>query len=212
MTHWGSVFALAGMPPTAADARIIPLSKENSKQLERMGWQNMSPQEFSDTHLGILKGLARVLVSIPKSQLRYCIKESNLTLEVQERELLVEKIRSAMSWCKDKLRNAGSGKFLPGPCKALSRALKPAKRKAPPKDKDEQQVVDIKEKPTPAQIRQSFGLADKKNTTTLDISSTSSESDYDFSCAEAQQTSNSSALAAASSSSRSATGSFSDRG
>ena len=110
------------MPPKAlADARLVHAMQEHSKKLERMGWKNMDAEEFCDGFLPLLKSLARITYNLPQTTLDKVVASSKLRLTSAEEHLLATKIRDAVKYAKKKLRDAGSGKFLPLPIKALLR-------------------------------------------------------------------------------------------
>ena len=176
------------MPPkrVAEDARLIACFQDHSKGLERLGWKHNDAQEFLDAQLGLLKSLVRVSLSLPKSRLKMLINGAKLSLESQEVVLLIEKIRGALSYAMERLRNAGSGKFLPASVLSLSKcwqnsmkALRESRKEKKTKKKGSQ-ATETSQGASPKQkekknIRKLFGLSPKAKAIEV-LSSSDSES------------------------------------
>ena len=124
------------MPPKELldDAALVHCFIEHNKSIERMQWKNNDAQEFCQGCLPLLKGLSKTSPNPPKSQLRKALQAAKLSISSSEAELLIEKIRSSMKWARAKLRNSGSGAFLPAEVKTLGKLW--ARVKVPSKKKN----------------------------------------------------------------------------
>ena len=158
--------------------------QDHTKVIERLGWKNMDSQEFAQAHLSLLKGLAKTGGSLAKSALRKGIQGARFTLTAPEADLLVEKLHGTLSWCRRRLRDAGSGVYLPGEIKTIARAWgklsstsktsKKATKKDPEKaaspDPDVHEVKDI---------RSVFGLPPKGAKEVVSIPDSDDDDDDD---------------------------------
>ena len=79
----------------------------------------MDFDEFSEGYLKLLQDLARVTVRCNKKELRKGMANSHVSLTAGEMALLADKIVGTINYLKTKLRDAGSGKFLPFPATSL---------------------------------------------------------------------------------------------
>ena len=108
------------MPPKeVCDARLLQVVMEHSKSLERMSWRNMDPEEFAEGFLPFLKSLGKVSPRLRKSELLRAFLAAKLSLSAAESHLLCSKVTGSISYAKKRLRDAGSGRFLPSPVQAL---------------------------------------------------------------------------------------------
>ena len=113
------------MPPQDLQpCRLVAVFQAHCKELERMGWKNMDPSEISLQHLQFFKAVAKVVYTPTKTGLRRGVLQSKLALSIEEAALLREKVKNTLTWCKQKLRYAGSGKFLPSQVVAIAKVWK----------------------------------------------------------------------------------------
>ena len=111
------------MPPRVVrSSKLMPAFQENARSLERLGWKNLDSQQFSQAQLPLLKSLARE-GGLTKSSLKAGVAQAKLSMSSAEQDLLVEKIKNCFSWCRKRLRDAGSGVNLPSSVKAVARLL-----------------------------------------------------------------------------------------
>ena len=130
------VVSCKAMPPKNEDAsfnQIMLLFQNESTSIERLGWKNMGPEQFTESYLMLLKGLCRICQRPKNSSLREILAASKLAVSAAERELFVSKITTAISYSKRKGRDAGSGKFLPSPVASLLKSIRLGKASAAPK-------------------------------------------------------------------------------
>ena len=106
------------MPPKA-DYRLIQIFVEFAKPLERLGWRNNDCEQFANNQLPLLKSLSKASCSFKKTELRVAVQAAKLSISAAEGELLVGKIKDTVMYVRRRLRDMGSGKFLPYPCQAL---------------------------------------------------------------------------------------------
>ena len=106
---------------TMLEAKLVAVVQENAKMLERMSWRNMDYEEYAEAFLPFLKGLGKVSCNLTKAQISRALTVSKLALSSAETALLTEKTRGCISYIKKKIRDSGSGKFLPRACQALIR-------------------------------------------------------------------------------------------
>ena len=139
--------------------KLVHCFQDYTKVIERLGWKNMDSQEFAQAHLPLLKALAKIGGSLAKSALRKGVQGARFTLTYPEADLLVEKLHGTFRWCRRRLRDAGSGVYLPGEIKAIARAWGKVTSKSKTSQKPTKQdpdVADVKN------IRSLFGLPPKK--------------------------------------------------
>ena len=111
---------IQGMPPKqVCDARLVQVVMEHAKCLERMAWKNMDAEEFAEAYIGLLKSLAKASPQVRKSEFRRAVGAARLSLSAAETDLLATKVKGSTSYARKRLRDAGSGKFLPRPVAAL---------------------------------------------------------------------------------------------
>ena len=91
----------------------------HSKSLERMSWKSMDLEEFSEGYLKLLQDLGRQSIKVNRVELRRALSKAHLSLTPSEIRSLADKIVGTITFIKDKLRNAGSGKFLPHPVSSM---------------------------------------------------------------------------------------------
>ena len=112
------------------DAELLEAFQLHAKAIERMSWKNQDYEQFTEAQLPLLRSLAAVRLHLPKSKLRKALHPAKLALSPAEGQLLLEKIKGSISYAKRRLRDCGSGRFLPLPVAALLRVwTKPTKTK-----------------------------------------------------------------------------------
>ena len=110
-------------------AHLAPAFQEHAKDIERMSWRHMDCEQFSASFLPLLKSLAKLSTRIRKSETRRAVATAKLNLTGPEAEELTNKVSGSISYAKRKLRDAGSGKFLPPAVQALLRIWLPKGKK-----------------------------------------------------------------------------------
>ena len=120
------IHACRGMPPKAdvRHCQLLQVFQDHRTQLERMTWKHMDPEELAGAFLGLMKSLAKVSYELPKASLRAAVKATRMAMTPAEQELLALKLRSSFTWVRKRLRDAGSGKFLPSQVVAIARVWK----------------------------------------------------------------------------------------
>ena len=174
---------LAGMPPKDGyHCQALQVFQQHGKTIERLGWKHMDPEEFATCFLQMLKGLGQISDRVRKSELKVIVQDGKFRLSSSEIHLFAEKVASTIKFCKQKLRDSGSGKFLPAPCVALRKIwsrtrigktymkgkAKGQKQQSSPKKKDEKAIG----------IRDVFGLPPKRKSELVRLDSTSSSEDF----------------------------------
>ena len=153
------------MPPKKEDViecQLKQLFVIHAKSIERLAWKNMDADQFVEAHLVMLKALLKITTSPLKSQMSVILDQVAFNLSSAEALLFAEKVKGAVSYCRKKSRDAGSGKFMPAPVQALAKLLKkPSLQKAASgKAKPRQEVT--KEVAAKKSIRSVFGLGEKQ--------------------------------------------------
>ena len=173
------------------------------KHIERLGWKNLDSQEMCQSYMPLLKGVAQAGLSVPKSVLKATLKEANLSLSPSELDLFVAKVRDAISWSKEKIRNSGSGAYLPSQVKVLAKLWgkgKVMKKKVggrPPGDEKKKKPSGSVEAPDEKpNVRELFGLAPKTKPVQVDVSSSADDDGDDDEDPAAQPSASSSSLPA----------------
>ena len=105
----------------AIESHILHIFQDHSKMIERCGWKNLDAEEFATTHLKMLKELGAVSEKINRVQCRRVLAAAKLNLSLAEIHLLSEKICGTFAYCKQRLRDAGSGVHLPLCCSSLGK-------------------------------------------------------------------------------------------
>ena len=108
-------------------------------------------------------------LSLPKSKLRQAITAAKLSISSSKAELLIEKNRKSMRWARAKLRNSGSGVFLPAEVKTLGKlwarakvpSTKTPKEKALKEPKGKVMESDAEKQDNEASVRELFGLPEQ---------------------------------------------------
>ena len=118
---------------TVTERQVQELVMDHAKTFERMSWKAMDPLEFAEAHLEFMKSLAKYSVRINKHEFGSAVRKSKIKLTSSEVALLSEKVASCIHWLKQKLRDAGSGKFLPAPCLAIQKAWRRHEKPAKPR-------------------------------------------------------------------------------
>ena len=141
-------------------AEFLEVLNQHNKAIQRLGWKNMDSEEFSETYLAFLKDLGNVTKALRKSDLMKALSTTKLTITMAEAELLARKVKDAISYCRRRIRDSGSGKRLPRPVLAMikiwsrtsqkkvsrvnEKPMEPAKmEKEPPKKLEKQSLRDI---------------------------------------------------------------------
>ena len=105
---------------TISVEQLEALVAASATVIERCGWKNMDPEQFSE-HTGRSTRISR-------SDLETAIQNQKMQLTAPEVALFVEKVANSFSYTKRKLRDAGSGRFLPPSVVALQRCWKKLQR------------------------------------------------------------------------------------
>ena len=79
----------------------------------------MNSEEFVESNIGLLKQIGRHTLRLNKSSVRKSLARGHLQLSVAEIDFFADKLTNAISYVKRRLRDQGSGKYLPGPCRSL---------------------------------------------------------------------------------------------
>ena len=161
------------------DCRLVHVLQDHRTSLERLGWKNMDPEEFGLAFINLMKELGKVATQVTKVSLRIALRASRLALTAAEGDLLSSKIRSTQTWVRKKLRDAGSGKFLPRQVVAIAKVWrgpgKERKNKKEKKKKKDSEDESVPAMPSPKKIRSLFGLPEKKVTEVEVLDSDSEE-------------------------------------
>ena len=176
-----------GMPPKVLEeSKYLHVFQENSKLVERMAWKNMDVEQCSQLMLPLFKSLAKIAVYVKKSDLRCALKSAKLSLTNSEGELLLEKIKTTFTWVRRRLRDAGSGVYLPAEVKAIARVWgkgKGAKAGKKGSVEEEGQKSEKENASTTSGIdmREVFGLSPKREVESkvVEVNSSDSESSVD---------------------------------
>ena len=165
-----------GMPKSLHDVQLLQVLQEHAKGIERLAWKHNDSEEFAEGQLRMLKSMAGLGYGVKKSVLRRTLPHAKLSLSNAEGELFIEKVHSAFSYIKRKLRNRGSGLHLPMACnqilKVWSRIGKEKKMRNKSSDETLQlgkaDVKHVEQSPTPIMeqrpkhIRETLGIPPKK--------------------------------------------------
>ena len=174
-----------------AEARRLQVFQKHVRVIERMAWRNLDFEQFAESHLDFMKDLCRASPQVRKSELRATMASAKLALTPAECALFVDKVKGSISYCRTRLRNKGSGKFLPPACRALARvwarvapkgskkklaAQGPEKKKLAEEDPEPEKVSEpevpvaekVPEATTRRNIREVFQLKEKKGATSGD--------------------------------------------
>ena len=173
---------LAGMPKDkdAYDCQVLHLFQEHAKTIERLGWKHMDAEEFGQYFINLLKGLGKISDRLRKSEVKVILAEGKFKLSPSEIHLFADKVASTVRYCKQRLRDCGSGRFLPQPCLALGKIwsrtktgqkFMKAKAKA---QKKQSNTPEKKQVPTETPIREVFGLPPKKKAELVHVASSES--------------------------------------
>ena len=155
------------------DCQIQQLLLTHCKSIQRLGWKHLDAEQFTETYLGLLKALIKITDSPTKSQLSRLLDHSSFNLSSGEAYLFARQVRDAITFCRRKARDAGSGKFMPGPIQTLTRLLKkPGKSTQKSAASSSASLGASSEPKASPEIRTVFGLGKKKEP--LDILSVAS--------------------------------------
>ena len=138
-----------------------------------MGWKNLDAEQFAETYLDFLKDLCKAC-TVRKSELRSSLRAAKMGLSPAECDLSANKVHESISYCRRRLRDRGSGIYLPQSCKALLKIW--AKVETPTqKEKPAKKAAEPEEEKS---IRDVFGLKKKeKDVPMIDVDSGDEEED-----------------------------------
>ena len=156
---------------TITERQIQEIIYENQKLVERLAWKSMSPLEFGESMLEMMKSLAKQSVRLNFQEFRSALSKTKVAITCDEADLLIEKVKVCIKVVKQRLRDCGSGKFLPPIAVALNRIWK--KHEKPIKKKKKKEEAGQSSKGVC--IRDVFGLPPKQEPEHISLLSTESE-------------------------------------
>ena len=186
-------------------ARRTQVLQNHSRAIERLNWKNLDAELFAETHLELLKGLLTISPQVNKSDLRMCLSAGKFSLTSSEIDLFATKVRDCIKYIRRRLRDMGSGKFLPQSCRAVlkvwTKQMPKHKPKASAKGLSKAKSSSDGDAAGPQGIRDVFGLEakekkkDEKELQEISISSSGDDDDAeDADCDAGAATSSSCAL------------------
>ena len=159
-----------GMPKKGVNAQLVQIFRENEKCIERLGWKNYDSEEFAQGMWKMVKSLANIGNRFKKMDLLQALNVTKLSITSAEADLFSQKICNCFTYMKTKLRDAGSGKFLPMPCQQI-RKMWSRQPKGKPKLKCKDDDKDGAE--PKGDIRKTLGLGPKEAPICIDVLSDS---------------------------------------
>ena len=168
------------------DMQILQILNDNCKAIERLGWKHLDSEQFSSFFLKMLKSLAQLTPRVTKGILKKNLSAAKLNISEAEAAHLADKVKNAYTYVREKIRNSGSGRYLPMPCRALLNIwCKQGHGKRAAKKKEKLEAMgagkaDDDEMPTQKKaqnIRETLGLGPKKKAPLVHIHSSDEESD-----------------------------------
>ena len=79
----------------------------------------MNAEEFVDTYIGMLKLIGKHTLKLNKSDVRKALARGHIALTPADMDHYSQKLCHSISYVKRRLRQQGSGKYLPSGCRAL---------------------------------------------------------------------------------------------
>ena len=179
---------------TITQKQIQEIVVANQKSLERLAWKGMDPMEFTEAFLPLLKSIAAHSVRIKKVDFGSAVRKCKTSLTSAEIDLLTEKVSTSIYSVKKRLRDAGSGAFLPAAVISMRKAWKKHETKPKakkeivkedkpsdtnlPQTKDVEDIEQDMDKAPTDDIRNIFGLPQKAIMDKIDLLSSSSDQDW----------------------------------
>ena len=166
------------MPPKAAHYyKTVQVFKDFAKPIERLGWKNQDSEQFCEKQLQLLKSLAKATTKLTKSFMRMTLLAAKLGISNAEADLFVEKIKGAVQYIRRRIRDSGSGKFLPAACQALLKIWSRQFTKVGKSKKKAVKDMKLETEEKPQSLRDIFGLGKKQKPTCLDLVSPTPKSE-----------------------------------
>ena len=164
---------------TITSKNIQEIVMDNQKALERMTWKSMDLLEFAESYSNLFKSLGKYTVRLNKVSFGTAVRLCKTQLSPSEIDTLTHKVLATITHIKQRLRDAGSGKFLPPVVVAMEKVwrkhesrpkkvkhvAKGAKEEAKEKKKGEDGIRSVgakEEKKGEDDIRSVFGLPQKQ--------------------------------------------------
>ena len=171
---------------TAGELRHILAT--NAKAIERLSWKSQDFEECLEGYMPMFKALCRHSIKFNRTMLRRGCANAHLGLTPNEVDTFSEKVVAVIKYVKRRLRDRGSGKFLPGCVIAIEKIWKQHHQCSKEKGKEKRKSGGSKEArldrslldPKAAGgIRAVFGLGSKTADASIPIDLLSSDSDLE---------------------------------
>ena len=160
---------------TITQGQIQEVIYQHQKVVERLHWKAMSPLEFGESMIDLMKGLAKHTVRINTTEFRGALSKAKVALTCEEADLLTEKVSHCIKVVKKRLRDAGSGVHLPAIAVAMQRLWKKHAKPVKKGGKKGHETVAVGNLSKNDSIRDIFGLPPKMKAPEVSLLSQSSE-------------------------------------
>ena len=178
---------------TITPGELRHIVAQHAKAIERLSWKTQDVQECLEGHMPLFRALASHTIKLNRVEVRKACANAHLALSPSEIYTFSEKLVSVVKWVKTRLRDRGSGKYLPQCVINIEKIWRQQHRKATEEEKEKKSggkkeakeakeakvgsASSLDDKPA-AGIRAVFGLG-AKPATSSGIEVLSSDSDLE---------------------------------